>query len=85
MLHIKKGFADRVNIYSLLGAIGSLVFGAVMSSGLFIFLGLALLVIGYFSLSSAVNKHRIVRINDTVEVYDRKSGSLVCTYNINNN
>lgn len=53
----KKGFRFRVNIYSSLAAWTSIIFGAVLGSGLFIFIGFALLLIVFLALRKAIYNH----------------------------
>ena len=68
---MKHGFKLRVNIYSALAAWTAIIFGVIMGSGLFIFLGFALLLIVFLGLRKAIYADNITRIEhgNRAEVY----------------
>ncbi len=68
---LKSGFKFRVNIYSALASWAAIIFGVIMGSGLFIFLGFALLLLVFLGLRKAINKDKIIRVQhgSHVDIY----------------
>lgn len=75
----KPGFSARVHLYSALSAFGSIIFGVIMSSGLFIFIGFIVLLVCYLSLRKEINKQTIIRTTTSTEDYTEvyENGNLV--------